>query len=74
VGAAAVAGGGEVESARFAAASHAGWWVITACGGLVLVLGLLTTTKWARTTADRTAARFMDEAVAPVVADRQRLL
>jgi EmrB/QacA subfamily drug resistance transporter len=59
VGAAAVSGlGGASVSLRFAAASHPGWWVITGCGWLVLALGLLTTTGWARTTAARTAARL----------------
>jgi MFS family permease len=61
VGAAAVAGlAGGVVTRGFAGATHAGWWVMTGCGALVLVLGLVTTTRWARTTADRTAARFGD--------------
>jgi len=42
----------------FAPASHVGWWVIAGCGGLVLVLGLLTTGAWARRTAERVAAQF----------------
>jgi len=59
VGAAAVAGlGGAPLSENFAAASHVGWWVITSCGWLVFVLGLLTTSSWARATAARTAARL----------------
>src|SRR3954469_18986242 len=29
----------------------ASWWVLTACGGLVLALGLAATTQWARRTA-----------------------
>lgn len=59
VGAAAVAGlAGRPMAERFAAASHVGWWVITGCGWLVLLLGLVTTTRWARATAARTAARF----------------
>ncbi|MEV6898183.1 MFS transporter [Amycolatopsis sp. NPDC051372] len=36
-----------------AAASHAGWWIIGGCGLLVLVLGLVTTTRWAYATARR---------------------
>jgi len=42
----------------FASASHAGWWVIVGCGGLVLGLGLLTTGGWARRTAERVAGSF----------------
>jgi MFS family permease len=43
----------------FAAASHVGWWIITGCGLLVLVVGMLTSGRWARATADRTASRLM---------------
>jgi EmrB/QacA subfamily drug resistance transporter len=45
--------------AGFPAASHAGWWIITACGAAVGVLGLLTTGRWARGTAQRTADLLM---------------
>jgi EmrB/QacA subfamily drug resistance transporter len=41
----------------FAVATHAAWWVITALGVAVLVLGLTTTTEWAQRTARRTADR-----------------
>jgi len=41
-----------------AAASHTGWWIVTGCGAAVFVLGLATTTRWARTTATRTARRL----------------
>ncbi len=34
----------------FAPASHAGWWIITGLGLVVLVLGVVTTTPWARAT------------------------
>jgi Na+/melibiose symporter-like transporter len=40
----------------FAAASHAGWWVVVGCGVAVLVLGLLVSGKWARETARQTAS------------------
>jgi Na+/melibiose symporter-like transporter len=40
------------------AASHPAWWLITGCGIVVLVLGAVSTTGWARGTAERTAARF----------------
>jgi EmrB/QacA subfamily drug resistance transporter len=51
----------------FPAASHVGWWIITGCGLAVLVLGLLTSGRWARRTADRTAHQLMaEEAPVPV--------
>jgi hypothetical protein len=43
----------------FAAASHAGWWILTACGVGVLCLGLLVSGSWARRTAERTARLLM---------------
>lgn len=39
----------------FAGASHAGWWIVTACGVFVLGLGLLASGRWAQRTARRTA-------------------
>jgi len=30
-----------------------GWWIVTACGALVAVLGIVTTGRWARETAER---------------------
>ena len=51
----------------FVAASHVGWWIITGCSLLVLVIGLLSTGRWARQTAARTADLLMsDEAPVPV--------
>jgi EmrB/QacA subfamily drug resistance transporter len=43
----------------FADASRVGWWIITACGVAILVVGLVTTGRWARGTAERTAASLM---------------
>jgi len=37
----------------FVQASHAGWWILAGCGYAVLLLGLLTTTRWAKATAAR---------------------
>jgi hypothetical protein len=57
--------GGTISGAlgpSFVAATHAGWWVIAGLGGVCLIVGLLTTTTWARTTARRTAERFRDGA------------
>jgi EmrB/QacA subfamily drug resistance transporter len=52
----------------FAAAARPAWVVVVACGLMVLALGLLGTTAWARETADRTALRFAPPAPAPAVA------
>jgi EmrB/QacA subfamily drug resistance transporter len=44
--------------ANFAVASHVGWWILTGCGFLVLVLGVLVSGPWARGTARRTAEQL----------------
>jgi EmrB/QacA subfamily drug resistance transporter len=43
----------------FASASHVGWWIVTGCGVAVLAVGMLTSGRWARATAARTAVRLM---------------
>ncbi|MGW8554141.1 MFS transporter [Streptomyces tubercidicus] len=53
----------------FLAAGRPAWWIITGCGAAVLLLGALTTGRWARATADRTAALFEDEGQAVRPAD-----
>jgi EmrB/QacA subfamily drug resistance transporter len=40
----------------FVAASRPGWWIVAACGAMVLVLAVVTTGPWALGTAARTAA------------------
>jgi MFS family permease len=50
----------------FTTASHVGWWIITGCGLVVLVVGLVTSGRWARRTAARTADRLMSEEEEPV--------
>ncbi|MFE2045127.1 MFS transporter [Streptomyces sp. NPDC059477] len=42
----------------FVAAARPGWWVLVACGVAVLAIGLLTSGRWARGTAERTAERL----------------
>jgi MFS family permease len=37
----------------FVRAAHAGWWILAGCGYIVLLLGLVCTTRWARATASR---------------------
>jgi EmrB/QacA subfamily drug resistance transporter len=51
--------------AGFAPASHAGWWIVTGCGVAVLFLGLLTSGRWARGTAQRTADLLMPSPSSP---------
>ena len=60
IGAVAGAGvAGEIGKG-FAAATHAGWWIIAFLGAAVVVLGLLTTTRWADQTARETASRLRE--------------
>ncbi|WP_314221528.1 MFS transporter [Streptomyces zaehneri] len=42
----------------FVSAAVPGWWILTGCGAVVLVLGAVTTGAWARRTAERTARRL----------------
>lgn len=49
------AGGGTGSAAGFAAAAQPAWWIITACGLLVLFVGFATSGNWAQETARRTA-------------------
>ncbi|WP_329179127.1 MFS transporter [Streptomyces sp. NBC_01477] len=52
-----------VLGAALAAGLHEGaWWIIAGCGASVLVLGTLTTGRWARATAERTAGLLAPEA------------
>lgn len=39
----------------FVAAARPGWWILAGCGLAVLVLGWVTSGRWARRTAERTA-------------------
>ncbi|MEV5752218.1 MFS transporter [Actinoallomurus sp. NPDC052308] len=43
----------------FPTASHVGWWVAVGCGAVILLLGIITTGRWARRTAERTAERLI---------------
>ncbi|MFL5823797.1 MAG: MFS transporter [Solirubrobacteraceae bacterium] len=69
----AVTGGG-VEGPigpSFAYATHSGWAIIVGLGVGVLVLGFVTTGRWATATARRTAERLRDGRVAPAMAGTQ---
>ena len=43
----------------FAAASHAGWWIVVGCGAAIFCLGLLVSGRWAAQTARQTASRLI---------------
>jgi EmrB/QacA subfamily drug resistance transporter len=52
IGVAATSGIRDSLAHGLAHASHAGWWIITGCSVVVLVLGIVTTSSWAQRTAD----------------------
>jgi EmrB/QacA subfamily drug resistance transporter len=49
----------------FPAATHSSWWILVVLGFGILVLALVTTTGWARGTADQTAERFREGRAVP---------
>jgi MFS family permease len=49
--------------ADLASAAHPAWWMLTACGAVVLLLGLVATTQRARVSARHTAAQLNPEAL-----------
>jgi EmrB/QacA subfamily drug resistance transporter len=53
--------GGQSLTHGFTAASHPAWWIVVGCGLAVLLLGLLTTGRWARHTAAVVAESFDDD-------------
>jgi hypothetical protein len=40
----------------FLHAAHAGWWIMAGCGYAVLVLGVISTTQWAKSTVAKAGA------------------
>jgi len=44
----------------FAEATHPAWWLIAVLGAAILGLAVITTTAWARATAERTAERLSE--------------
>src|SRR5437763_2162637 len=68
VGAVAGASASGALSKGFAAATHPGWWIIAGTGAGVLLLGALTTTRWAYGTAEATAERLDNRVVSPAYA------
>jgi len=63
VGAIATSHLGASVHSGLSSASHPAWWMLTACGGVVLVLGVLATGSRARESARRTAAELNPEAL-----------
>ncbi|GAA3734302.1 MFS transporter [Streptomyces tremellae] len=51
--------------ASFSEAARPAWWILTACGFAVLVLGIATSGDWARRSAQRAAALFEQPQDAP---------
>ncbi len=49
-----------VHGMDFTTATHAIWWVMTACGAVVLALGFASNTAWARSSTER-VAHLLDE-------------
>ena len=67
--------GGTISGAvgsGFAAATHVGWWICAGLGLLSLVLGVLTTTRWAEHTAKETVERFRETEPPSDAAPRSR--
>ncbi|MEU6326935.1 DHA2 family efflux MFS transporter permease subunit [Streptomyces sp. NPDC047049] len=66
-----LAGGAHAAASAdaFVAAGRPAWWIIAGCGAAVLLLGALTTGRWAKATADRTATLFDDGARGQQAAD-----
>ncbi|MEW2078331.1 MFS transporter [Streptomyces sp. NPDC012403] len=59
IGAVLAAGVGSSSYAEaFVTAARPGWWILAGCGFAVLVVGALTSGRWARGTAERTAERL----------------
>lgn len=56
----------------FVSAARPGWWVLTGCGLAVLVLGFVTSGRWARGTAERTAVQLESAEVRQVVGASER--
>ncbi|MEV7613699.1 MFS transporter [Streptomyces sp. NPDC089799] len=56
---------GLARGGDFAGAARPAWWIITLCGLLTLVLGLVSSGAWARATAARTAAALEEPPAGP---------
>ena len=52
------------SDAGFASATHVAWWILAACGAVVVLLGVVATSRWALETARRTATELNPEVLA----------
>ncbi len=59
---------GAAYRSTFVEASRPAWWIMTGCGALVLVVGALTSGRWAQATARRTAERLEAPETVPMEA------
>ena len=64
VGAIVTSSVGQSLHADLSSASPPGWWTLTACGGVVLLLAFTATSSRAKESARRTAAELNPEALA----------
>ena len=64
VGAIVTSSAGASAHTGLSSASHPAWWTLTACGGVVLLLGVAATGSRARESARRTAVALNPEALA----------
>lgn len=60
LGTMAVSAIGGNSASHLALASHPGWWTILGCGLVILLLGVVTTTRFALASAKRVAASFVE--------------
>jgi EmrB/QacA subfamily drug resistance transporter len=74
IGAVVGAAGSNNFGPGFAHATHAGWWLIIGLGVIMLGVGAVTTTAWARGTATATRERFLaaDARARPSATNDQR--
>ncbi len=54
-------GGSPAQAARLAQATHAMWWVTALCGVCIVLLGLLSSTAWAKKSAERVGQLLGDD-------------
>jgi len=55
--------GSSSYKSAFVSAAVPGWWILSGCGLAVLVLGAVTSGRWARRTAERTAEKLSSDEV-----------
>lgn len=61
LGASLGAGATGLSGTAYAQATHAGWVILAGIGALILILGIVTTSRWALKTAENTATELVTE-------------